>query len=98
VNIVGLVAAAAVLWVLQAVGLSQLMSRRGFHPLPWFAVSLLMGPAMWPLAVVELISGPPRPELLRRGSRGRGALDIFVALASNELPEETAVQIRRLMP
>jgi hypothetical protein len=68
VNIVGLVAAAAVLWVLQAVGLSRLMSRRGFHPLPWFAVSLLMGPAMWPLAVVELISGPPRPELLRRGA------------------------------
>ena len=97
-NIVVLMGGAAVVWVGQAIGLSRLMGRRGFHPLPWFAVSMLLGPAMWPLAVVELISGPPGPELLRRGSRGPGALEIGVVFGSNEIPEETAVEIRRLMP
>jgi hypothetical protein len=67
VNVVALVLAAATLWLGQAVGVARLMSRVGFHPLPWFAVAALLGPAMWPLAVVDLVSGLPRPVSLRRG-------------------------------
>lgn len=96
-NIVVLVAAAATSWVAQALALSRLMSRRGFDPLPWFAVSLLLGPAMWPLAVVDLVAGPPGPTLLRSGRRGAGELDVFVAFETDELSAAVAGQIRGLM-
>jgi hypothetical protein len=97
VNVVALVLAAATLWLGQAVGVARLMSRVGFHPLPWFAVAALLGPAMWPLAVVDLVSGLPRPVSLRRGGRGPGALDVFVAV-TDEFPEQIAMQLRRLLP
>lgn len=93
-----LVTAAAGLWIAQAFGLSRLMRSHGFDPLPWFGVSLLLGPAMWPLALIDLISGPPGSELLRRGQRGGGAVDVFVAFERDELPQATADQIKRLLP
>lgn len=96
VNIVALVMAAATVWIAQAIGLSRLMSKRGFHPLPWFAVSMLLGPAMWPLALIEAITGPPGPELIRRGTRGTGSLDVLVAFPTNELPDDLERQIARL--
>ena len=95
-NIAMLIAGLGVVWVAQAAGLSRLMSRRGFHPLPWFAVSMLLGPAMWPLALIEAITGPPGPELIRRGTRGTGSLDVLVAFPSNELPDDLERQIARL--
>jgi hypothetical protein len=97
VSVVGVVAL-IVVWVGQATWLSHVMDGRGFHRLPWFAVLILLGPAMWPLAVVELISGPPGPVLLRRGNPRDGRLDIFVALDRNDVPKATAAQLRRLAP
>jgi hypothetical protein len=72
VNVVVLILAIATLWLSQAAGVARLMNRMGFHPLPWFAVTALLGPAMWPLAVVDLVSGLPGPVSLRRGSLGPG--------------------------
>lgn len=97
-GIVALVVASATLWVAQALGLSRLMSSRGFDPLPWLAMSLLLGPAMWPLAVIDLVSGSPEPVLLKRGERGEGTLDAFVAFDGDELHQSIALQIQRLQP
>lgn len=93
-----LVVALIVVWFGQATWLSHVMDGRGFHRLPWFAVLILLGPAMWPLAVVELISGPPGPVGLRRGNPRDGRLDVFVALDRNDVPKATATQLRRLAP
>jgi hypothetical protein len=95
---IALIAGAVLVWFGQALGLSRLMNRRGFHPLPWFVVPLLMGPAVWPLALVEALSGPPRQKLVRRGSRGPGALNVFVVLDRDELPEQFNTQVARLIP
>lgn len=95
---IALIAGAVILWLGQAFGLSRLMNRRGFHPLPWFVVPLLIGPAVWPLALREALSGPPRPELVRRGRRGPGSLNLFVLLERDELPEQVSAQVARLMP
>ncbi len=69
------VIAIALAWLAQAVAAAMLMSRIGFHPLPWFALTLLLGPAMWP-ALVEARSGPAPRRLLRRGASGSGSLDL----------------------
>lgn len=95
-NVVMLIAGAAVIWVAQAAGLARLMSRRGFHPLPWFAVAILLGPALWPLAVIELVSGPPGPVLLRRGSGAQRA--IFVAFRDDELADWKEIELQGLLP
>lgn len=50
---VALVVALAVAWFGQAIWLSVVMNGRGFHPLPWFMVPLVIGPAVWPLALIE---------------------------------------------
>lgn len=97
-DIVGLVAATAGLWVAHALGLARLMGSRGFDSMPWLAVSLLLGPAIWPLAVVELVSGPPGPVVLRPGHRAGGVLDVFVAFDRDELAEPVAEQIQRVLP
>lgn len=96
-KVVGLVLAAAMLWLAQAVGVARLMSRAGFHPVPWFAVTALLGPAMWPLAIVDVVSGPPRPVVLRRGRRGPGTLDVFVAV-TDEFPQQIGMQVRSVLP
>jgi hypothetical protein len=96
-----LVVGASILWVVQAIGFSRLMNRRGFHPLPWFVVPLLLGPASWLLALLGSLSGPPLPEVVRRGSRGTGSLDVFevyVLLERDELPAQISEQLTRLMP
>ena len=93
-----IITGSGMLWLGQAVALSRLMNRRGFHPLPWFMVPILLGPAVWPFALFEAISGPPASELLRRGRRGSGALDVFVLFESDHLPRETKAQLSRLMP
>ena len=98
VNVVALAAAFAALWLAQAVGLSRVMARRGFHPLPWFAVSAILGPAIWPLALLDAVSGPPAPQLLRRGMPGTGALEVFVAFERDEVPDEIVAQVKRLLP
>ncbi|MGH2750885.1 MAG: hypothetical protein ACRDK3_08450 [Actinomycetota bacterium] len=95
---IAFVAGAVLVWFGQALGLSCLMNRRGFHPLPWFVMPLLMGPMAWPLALFEALSGPPRQELVRRGSRGPGALNVFVLLDRDELPEQFGARVARLMP
>jgi hypothetical protein len=50
-----------VLWMGEAFAVSWAMSRRGFHPLSWCAVGFLLGPAVWPLALMEAVSGRPHP-------------------------------------
>jgi hypothetical protein len=83
---VALVIGLAVVWFGQAILLSRVMNRRGFHPLPWFMVPLLIGPAVWPLAFIEARSGPPAPVTLRSGKLGHGALDIFVLFEDDHVP------------
>lgn len=97
-DIVALVIVVATLWIAQAFGLARLMSGRGFHPLPWLAVGLLLGPAMWPLAVVDLVTGPPGPVLVRGGRAGKGSLEAFVAFQRDALTDQAADQLRRLRP
>ena len=92
-----IVVGAAVLWLGQALVLSLLMSRLGFHPLPWFVVPLLIGPAVWPLALIEAVSGPPAPQVLHRGKSGSGRLDIFVLLGSDRIPERITAELTKLM-
>lgn len=96
-----LIIGATALWVGQAIGLSRLMDRRGFHPLPWLVVPLLTGPPSWLVAVLRYLSGPPPPEVVRRGSPGTGSLDVFdvfVLLERDELPVQISAQLTRLMP
>ncbi|MGH2750032.1 MAG: hypothetical protein ACRDK3_04040, partial [Actinomycetota bacterium] len=93
-----LIACAPIVWFGQAFGLSRIMNRRGFHPLPWFAVGVLLGPVVWPLALLEAISGLPPPEQLRRGRPGSGAIDVFVVLDRDELPDPLASQMAHLRP
>lgn len=96
-----LIIGASTLWVGQAIGLSRLMNRRGFHPLPWFVVPFLIGPPSWLVALLRSLSGPPLPEVVRRGSRGTGSLDVFevfVLLERDELPAQISAQLTRLMP
>lgn len=97
-TIAWLVVGLGVLWFGQAPWLSRVMSRRGFHPLPWFMVPLLVGPAVWPLALIEALSGPPARELLRRGERGPGALDVFVLFEADHVPEGVKAELQRLAP
>src|ERR671919_397191 len=61
-------------------------------------VPLLLGPAVWPLALIEALSGPPAPELLRRGERGTGALDVIVLFEADHVPEGVKVELQRLAP
>jgi hypothetical protein len=99
--VIGLIVCGVALWFGQAFGLSRLMNRHGFHPLPWFAVPLLIGPACWPLALLEAFSGPPGPEVVRGGRRGTGPLqvfELFVVLERDELPAQIGAQVARLMP
>jgi hypothetical protein len=96
-----LIVGASILWVGQAIGLSRLMDRRGFHPLPWFIVPFLMGPPSWLVALLRSLSGPPLPEVVRRGSRGTGSLnvfEVFVLLERDELPTQINAQLTKLMP
>ncbi|MGH2808482.1 MAG: hypothetical protein ACRDKT_14540 [Actinomycetota bacterium] len=97
-DLVVIVMASVGLWVAHAVALSALMSRRGFDRLAWFAVPLLMGPASWPLALVEGISGPPPALIVHRGRRHDGTLDVAVVLEHDRVPEETAPQVARVLP
>jgi hypothetical protein len=91
-------AAAAIAWFAQALALSRLMNSRGFHPLPYFAVPLLIGPAFWPLALLDLLSGPPAPRLVRRGRRGGDGPEVLVALERDELAEKMAEEVARVLP
>ena len=96
-----LIVGASALWVGQAIGLSRLMDRRGFHPLPWFVVPLLTGPPSWLVALLRSLSGPPLPEVVRQGSPGAGSLDVFdvfVLLERDELPAQVNAQLTRLLP
>ncbi|HEV2756563.1 MAG TPA: hypothetical protein VG318_12405 [Actinomycetota bacterium] len=88
----------ALAWVLQAVGLSRVMKRRGFDGLPWLVTPLVLGPAAWPLALSEVRRGLPRPEVVRWGTAGEGAIDVFVVLEDDALPPETVAQLRRVLP
>jgi hypothetical protein len=74
--LVDLVACVLILWFGQAFALSQIMNGRGFHPLPWFAVASLLGPAMWPFALLEALSGPPPPDVIRPARPAAGAIDV----------------------
>lgn len=94
---IALIIGLAVVWLGQATLLSWVMSRRGFHPLPWFAVSMLLGAAMWPLALVEALSGPPSPMTLRRGKLGDGALDVFVLFEDDHVPDRIDQELQRLI-
>jgi hypothetical protein len=96
-----LIVGASALWVGQAIVLSRLMNRRGFHPLPWFVVPIVIGPPGWLVALLRSLSGPPLPEVVRRGRRGTGSLDVFdvfVLLERDELPSQTNAKLARLMP
>lgn len=93
---VSLIVGAAVLWVTHALAVAFLLDRRGFHRLPWLATSLLLGPAIWPLALIEIWSGPPRRELLRAGQARAEGIDVFVLFESNHAPDPTLRQIRRI--
>lgn len=97
-DIVVIVGFLVVTWVAHATGLSWLMNRRGFHPLPWAAVSFLLGPAVWPLAAIDLASGPPGPVLLKRGAAGHGSFAVFAAFDRDELTEEVSRRLQALNP
>lgn len=84
-------------WVLQAVGVSRAMRRRGFDVLPWFVTCLLLGPAAWPLAFAEVRTGLPGPVIVRWGTPSRGVIDVFVVLEADEVPPETDAQLRRVL-
>lgn len=86
------------LWLGQAFGLSRVMSRRGFHPLPWLAIGLLLGPAVWPLALLEATSGPPPPRLVRLGRPRPDGLDVLALYEGDELPEALGQELERLSP
>jgi hypothetical protein len=72
--------------------------RTRLPPLPWIMVSLLIGPVVWPLALIEALSGLPAPEMFRRGKRGSGALDIFVLFEDDHVPDWIEAELQRLMP
>ena len=96
-----LIVCGVAVWFGQAFGLSRLMNRRGFHPRPWFAVALLIGPACWPVALLEAFSSPLGAEVVRGGSRGTGALEVFelfVVLETDDMPAQIRAQVTRLMP
>lgn len=95
---VDIIAGAVLAWVGQAVGLSRLMERCGFHRLPWLIVLLFLGPAMWPLALLDLLRGPPGPLVVRRGSPGSDTLDLWVVLQSDRVSEPLKNQIASLKP
>jgi hypothetical protein len=95
---VDIIAAAVLAWVGQAIALSRLMERRGFHPVPWLIVLLLLGPVMWPLALLVILRGPPEPLVVRRGARGSGPLDVWVILESDRVSEPLKNQIANLPP
>jgi hypothetical protein len=44
-----LIAGRLIVWFGHAFGPSRPMNQRGFHPLPWFAVTFPIGPIAWPL-------------------------------------------------
>jgi hypothetical protein len=95
---VDIIAAAVLAWVRQGIALSRLMERRGFHPLPWSIVLLLLGPVMWPLALLVVLRGPPGPLVVRRGARGSGTLDVWVILESDRVSEPLKSLIESLKP
>jgi hypothetical protein len=95
---VDIIAAAVLAWVGQAIALSRLMERRGFRPLPWLIVLLLLGPVVWPLALLVILRGPPGPLVVRRGARGSGTLDVWVILESDRVSEPLKNLIESLKP
>jgi hypothetical protein len=95
---VDIIAAAVLAWVGQAIALSRLMEKHGFHRLPWLIVLLFLGPVIWPLALLDLLSGPPQPLVVRRGARGPGTLDVWVILESDRVSEPLRNQIANLKP
>jgi hypothetical protein len=95
---VDIIAAAVLAWVGQAFALSRLMERRGFHALPWLIVLLFLGPAMWPLALLDLLRGPPGPLVVRRGARGSGTHNVWVILEGDRLSEPLKKHIANLKP
>lgn len=96
-TVVLIVSSVLVAWVLQAIGVSRAMRRRGFAALPWFVTSLVLGPAAWTLAVAEARGGPPGPVILRWGTPAQGVIDVLVALEGDEVPPETVAQLRRVL-
>lgn len=86
------------LWLGEALLVRQVMSRRGFHPVPWLAVGLLLGPAVWPFAVIEIVSGLPTPKVIRRGRDRSTGMDVVVLFERNALPGPLARQAERLLP
>jgi hypothetical protein len=93
-----LVVGVASLWLGQAWGLSRVMSRRGFHPLPWLAVGFFLGPAVWPLALIEALSGPPRRKTVRCGRPRPDGIDVFAVFDGDEFPDTLATELKRLTP
>ena len=96
--VVLLFAALAAVWMGLAVAVAAVMERRGFHPLPWFVVALLLGPAVWPLAVVEALSGGQGRRLLRAGLAGDGEVDVFVLLEKDEVPPTLSASLAEVAP
>ena len=74
-----LIVATPALWLAQAWWFSRVISRRGFNPLPWLAVGYFLGPAVWPLALIEALPKPPRPELVPYGRPRPDGFDVFAA-------------------
>jgi hypothetical protein len=86
------------IWLIHAVAVAHLMDRQGFHPLSWFVLAVVMGPAVWPLAVAEAMVKPPVPTVVETGRRFRGPLNVAAFLADDDVPAAIRQRIEEVRP
>lgn len=77
----GLVVLAGVAWIGCGPFLARFMSKRGYDAFSWLSVGALLGPAALALALMERLSWTqPLPEIVVRGDRNGGSIDVLVLM------------------